>query len=447
MRLFKTKLIGLAILISSVSIAQLPSKVLVGYWENWGNLRLKDVDDRYNVLCLAFLEADKTYPATPHDNKVSDLEFTPTNKTTLKQDITTVQSEGKKVLISIGGGNGSFKLNNNNDKITFVSKVKDFITEYGVDGIDIDLEQPTYICTSGNQSLNTPENHIQYLIDACKELLSWYKNTYDKKMILTTAPEVKYTVGGTSPWDQCNGALLPFIEVLKDDIDLLMIQLYNSGDIYSKDGSSTGVTYKQNTNDFVIVAIESAIEGFKLPNQLKTSGTYSGLTEEKVVVGLTTCASDQAVKTKSEIISIMNYLIGSGPKPGSYTLDNSYPNLRGLMTWSINTDARMSTANSCNPSVSYDFAQAFEDVFGTIDNSIKPVNTQSLEIYPNPTTGRLTLNTGKSIGKQFTLIDLNGKTVMTFKATKKLTTVNLSSYSRGIYTLKSENNFTKVVIK
>ena len=143
----------------------------------------------------------------------------------------------------------------------------------------------------------------------------------------------------------------------------------------------------------------------------------------------------------------MNYLIGSGPKPGSYTLDNSYPNLRGLMTWSINTDARMSTANSCNPSVSYDFAQAFEDVFGTIDNSIKPVNTQSLEIYPNPTTGRLTLNTGNSIGKQFTLIDLNGKTVMTFKATKKLTTVNLSSYSRGIYTLKSENNFTKVVIK
>ena len=49
MRLFKTKLLGLSILISSVSFAQLPSKVLVGYWENWGNLRLKDVDDRYNV--------------------------------------------------------------------------------------------------------------------------------------------------------------------------------------------------------------------------------------------------------------------------------------------------------------------------------------------------------------------------------------------------------------
>ena len=57
MRLLKTKLIGLAILISSISFAQLPSNVLVGYWENWGSLRLKDVDDRYYVLCLAFLEA------------------------------------------------------------------------------------------------------------------------------------------------------------------------------------------------------------------------------------------------------------------------------------------------------------------------------------------------------------------------------------------------------
>tara|TARA_Y100000589_G_scaffold29168_1_gene24258 strand:+ start:25752 stop:27095 length:1344 start_codon:yes stop_codon:yes gene_type:complete len=447
MRLLKTKIIALVLLTSSISFAQLPSRVLVGYWENWGNLRLKNVDDRYNVLCLAFLEADKTYPATPHDNKVSDLEFTPTNKTTLKSDIITVQSEGKKVLISIGGGNGSFKLNNNNDKITFVSKVKDFIIEYGVDGIDIDLEQPTYICTSGNQSLNDPENHIQYLIDACKELLSWYKNTYGKKMILTTAPEVKYTIGGTSPWNKCNGALLPFIEGLKDDIDLLMIQLYNSGDIYSKDGSSTGITYKQSTKDFVIVAIESAIEGFKLPNQLKTSGTYSGLPSNKIVVGLTTCASDEAVKSKSEIISIMNYLIGSGPKAGSYTLDNSYPNLRGMMTWSINTDARMSSANSCNPSVAYEFAQAFEDVFGTIDNSIEVLNTKSLEIYPNPTTGILTVNTGNLTGEKITLIDINGKVVFTFKPTGKITRIDLSKYSKGIYTLKYENHLTKVIVK
>ena len=446
MRLLKTKLIGLAILISSISFAQLPSNVLVGYWENWGSLRLKDVDDRYNVLCLAFLEADKTTYATPHDNNVEDLEFTPTNKTTLKADIPIVQSEGKKVLISIGGGNGSFRLKNTTDKSTFVSKVKDFITEYGVDGIDIDLEQKTYVCATTNSAakINNPTDvHITNLIDGIKEIMSWYQSQYNKKMILTMAPETAYVNGGLSNWtvnNSCGGHYLAIIEQLRDEIDLLMVQLYNSGSILDLNGTEQF----ESSVDFVLSATETIIKGFTAKGGL---GTYSGLPEEKVVIGLTTCASDQAVRSRSEIVSIMNYLLGTGSKPGTYTLKDSYPNLKGLMTWSINTDAKMSSMSSCNPSVAYDFAQAFEDVFGTIDNSIEAVNRQSLKIYPNPTTGILTVNTENLIGKEFTLVDLNGKVVIAFKATEKQTTVNLSSYSRGIYTLKSENNFTKVVIK
>ena len=122
------KILTLLVLIISINAqAQLPSKVLVGYWENWGNLRLKDVDNRYNVLCLSFLEADKGWPATPLNNIVNDLEFTPTNKTTLKKDIPILQGQGKKILISIGGGNGSFRINNSSDKNIFIQKVKDFI--------------------------------------------------------------------------------------------------------------------------------------------------------------------------------------------------------------------------------------------------------------------------------------------------------------------------------
>ena len=67
MRYFKILTI-IGIIICTTIKAQLPSKVLVGYWENWGSLRLKDVDNRYNVLCLSFLEADKGYPATPTNN-------------------------------------------------------------------------------------------------------------------------------------------------------------------------------------------------------------------------------------------------------------------------------------------------------------------------------------------------------------------------------------------
>lgn len=446
MRLLKIKFLGLAFLISTISFAQLPSKVLVGYWENWGNLRLKDVDDRYNVLCLSFLEADKTYPATPFDNIVSDLEFVPSNNTTLKADIPIVQSEGKKVLISIGGGNGSFRLNNTTDKTTFVTKVKEFIIEYGVDGIDIDLEQKTYVCASSNSAakINTPTDvHITNLIDGIKEIMVWYQNKYSKKMILTMAPETAYVNGGLSNWtvtNSCGGHYLAIIEQLRDEIDLLMVQLYNSGSILDLNGTEQF----ESSVDFVLSATEAIIKGFTAKGGL---GTYSGLPEEKVVVGLTTCASDQAVRTRLEIVSIMNYLLGVGSKPGSYTLRDSYPNLKGLMTWSINTDARMSSMNSCNPSVSYDFAQAFEDVFGTIDNSIQTLKIESLKVYPNPTTGILTINSEDLIGENFTLTDLNGKIVFSFKATEKLTKIDLSNYSKGIYTLKSENNLTKVIIR
>ena len=83
----------------------------------------------------------------------------------------------------------------------------------------------------------------------------------------------------------------------------------------------------------------------------------------------------------------------------------------------------------------------------TIDNSIEALKIKPLEVYPNPTNEILSINSENLIGKHLTLIDINGKVVFTFKVTGKLTNLNLSNYSKGIYTLKSENNFTKVVIR
>lgn len=59
----------------------------------------------------------------------------------------------------------------------------------------------------------------------------------------------------------------------------------------------------------------------------------------------------------------MRYLLGTGPKPGTYTLVQSggYPTLGGMMTWSVNWDA----AASCNNS-SWQFAQNFQRIFGIV---------------------------------------------------------------------------------
>ncbi len=154
MNYLKLRLLIVSLIFSLFSQAQLPKEVLVGYWHNWETLRLRDINDSYNVLVLSFLEADKN--GFEDDNNVSDIEFTPKNSTTLKQDITTVKAEGKKVIVSIGGANGSFKLNSISDKNIFVTKIKDFIMSYKVDGIDLDLERSVYMCPTVNQTITNP---------------------------------------------------------------------------------------------------------------------------------------------------------------------------------------------------------------------------------------------------------------------------------------------------
>ena len=49
--------------------------------------------------------------------------------------------------------------------------------------------------------------------------------------------------------------------------------------------------------------------------------------------------------------------MGEGPQPGDYTLieENGYPELRGMMTWSINSD------KTCNPS--YGFVNTWSKIF------------------------------------------------------------------------------------
>lgn len=440
MKLNLPKLLVAALLLSSNFImAQLPSRVLVGYWHNWEALRLKDVDSRYNVLMLSFLEADKNTVKT--DNVVSDLEFTPYSSTNLKADISTVQAQGKKVIVSIGGANGSFKLSSTTDKNTFVSKVKTFITDYKVDGIDLDIEQGEYLCPTSSQTLAAPSAHIQYLIDGVKELLTWYSTTYGKKMILTAAPEVRYTVGATSPWDVCNGAFLPFVEQLRDDLDLLMIQLYNSGSIYSKAGYSwpTNTTsYADGTADFIIVATESAIEGFKIVTESNTDGTYSGLSASKIAIALPAsyASATSGYVSTTVMKNAVQYIMGCGSKPGSYTLAKSYPQLKGLMTWSINNDK----------TGSYAFAQAYQDIFentSCVPSGVNEIENSLLSVFPNPANNTLTINTNQR-GVAF-IADMNGQIVSSANVNQEIVELDLSNLASGVYFVNLNNTVSKFV--
>ncbi len=88
-----------------------------------------------------------------------------------KADIAYLKSQGKKVMISLGGGGKYFTLVDPASIPTFVSSVTQIVTEYGFDGIDIDFETPSLSIDPGDTDFKHPTTpSIVNLISALRQL-------------------------------------------------------------------------------------------------------------------------------------------------------------------------------------------------------------------------------------------------------------------------------------
>ena len=339
-------------LFHELSFAQMPNPALVGYWHNWNDagapyIHLNAIDPRYNVIEISF--------AVPITGTDYNMQFTPdqVSQATLISQIQTLQSQGKKILISMGGATSSISLDNLNEKNIFVNSMLNIINTYGFDGIDIDFEGGS-ITTTGGTISNPTDAKILNLIDAIKQIMQSYHTSHNKKLLLTMAPETAFVQGGQSSYGSIWGAYLPVIHGLRDSLDILQVQLYNSGSMYGIDGN----IYTQGTADFIIAMTDAVIHGFNT-----SGGMFVGLPASKVAIGLPSCSSAAGGGyTDTAIVKdAIDYLRGTGIKPGSYTLSiaGGYPTLRGMMTWSINWDA----VSTCNGT--YSFATNYQRIFST----------------------------------------------------------------------------------
>jgi chitinase len=415
--------------------AQVPCKVLVGYYQaSWGTyMRITDVNSNYNVICLAFLDASGS-DNIDTDNVVGDLNFYARQNAQLIADIPVVQAQGKKVLMSVGGASGSFKLNSTADVNTFVSKVQNAVQTYGLDGIDIDLEQSVYLNQSG--TISNPSPHIANLISGLQQLLAWYQTTYGKKMMLTLVPETAYVTGGLSTY-QTNTygvAYLPVIEALRNDIDLLMVQLYNAGQNIGLDG----VAYTNGTADYIVSQTEAIINGFTCKSG---RGVYSGLPASKVVVMLPsdTTATSSGYASPAVVKSAVDYLLGVGPRPGSYRIlkPGAYPDLRGMGTWSINIDNDMG----------YLYASNYASIFQCVTTGVEQQQTaQSFNLYPNPAKQQITVEKIGSGEQQLQLVNMWGTVLREQVLTEEKTKVDISTMPSGLYIVKIGEATHKLVI-
>jgi chitinase len=166
------------------------------------------------------------------------MQFIPdqVSQATLIAQIQTMQSQGKKIVISIGGANAPVSLNNANEKNIFVSSVLNIINTFGFDGIDIDLEGSS-LSVSGGTISNPVDAPVINLIDAIKQIMQSFYQQHNHRMILSLAPETAFVQGGQSMYSGIWGAYLPVIHALRDSIEVLHVQLYNSGSMYGIDGN------------------------------------------------------------------------------------------------------------------------------------------------------------------------------------------------------------------
>ncbi|HNS13193.1 MAG TPA: glycosyl hydrolase family 18 protein [Bacteroidia bacterium] len=409
-------LLTLFFILNICAKAQVSSPVLIGYWHNWDDMnapyiQLDQIDSRYDIVDIAF--------AVPHSGTDFQMEFVPDQVTpaTLISQIQTLQSQGKKVIISIGGASAPVSIDNITERNIFISTMSDIINTYGFDGIDIDLEGFSVSVTGGTIASPTDARIIN-LIYAIKQIMSDYYSTHNKRLILTMAPETAFVQGGMSAYNGIWGAYLPVIHALRDSIEILHVQLYNSGSMFGIDGN----VYTQGSADFIVSLTEAVIQGFNT-----AGGMFAGLQPDKVAVGLPACptAGGGFIDTAT-VKDAMDYLRGTGPQPGSYTLTQpgGYPTLRGMMTWSINWDKEGICAGT------YSFANNYQGIFNSTTSISTAEIESSISIYPNPSNGEFSISISSG-DAGIIITDILGKEVLKTHTMYKNTKMQL--LNNGIY--------------
>ncbi len=407
----------------------LPKRLLVGYWHNFinpaGPMKLSEVSDKWDVINIAF--------AVPTVPVGSTMTFTPdpaiySSVQEFKNDVARLQSQGKKVLISMGGETGVVGINTPADAQAFSTSMISIIREYGFDGMDIDFEGQSISLAGGDTDFKNPTSpKIVNLINATRTILSQFGSDF----ILSMAPETLFVQGGFSSYGGPAGAYLPIIYAFRNDMDYIHVQHYNTGCMLGLDG----LCYSSANADFHVAMADMLLQGFPVAGGQQ----FPALRPDQVAIGLpaTGSAAGSGYTTPSEVHKALDYIIKGQSFGGRYTLRNpsGYQDFRGLMTWSINWD-KASSFGFSNPH------RAYLDGLGSRVSLVQNKSVIDAIISPNPVTGDvINLNIKSDVlhsDFDFQIFNATGIQVLHSQNTKiqkgnNLKTFDVSKLENGLY--------------
>jgi chitinase len=279
----------------------LPTHLVTGYWQDFTNgakaLRLSAVPSAYTIVAVAFASSTSS-PGGVSFSLDSGLSSALGGYTDaqFKADVATLHSHGQKVVISIGGQNGTVSVSDSTSATNFANSVYALMQSYGFDGVDIDLENgvnPTYMAQA-LQSLATKAG---------------------SSLVITMAPQ-------TLDMQSTGMAYFQLALNIKSILTIVNTQYYNSGSMNGCNGN----VYAEGGVDFLTALACIQLQGGLRPDQVglglpaSTSGAGSGYVSPTVVDNALDC-------------------LAVGTNCGSFKPSTTWPAIRGAMTWSINWDA------------------------------------------------------------------------------------------------------------
>lgn len=280
--------------------------ILMGFWHNWpsdsgqgyrqgrfAEMALTDIPDQYNVVAVAFMKGHGIPTFSPY--KFSDSEF--------RRQIGTLNSQGRAVLISLGGANAHIELRVGQEEPLAYEIIR-LVETYGFDGLDIDLEQSA-ITMADNRTV----------IPAALRMVRQHYANEGKHFIISMAPEFPYLREG--------GNYVPYLTALEDIYDFIAPQYYNqNGDGVTH--PETGQWIPQNNDDlkedFLYYLTDSLIHGAQ---------GFTRIPADRLAIGLPSnvdAAGTGYVINPQHVDNALKRLEAAGNP------------IRGLMTWSVSWD-------------------------------------------------------------------------------------------------------------
>lgn len=270
------------------------SPVVLGYFPSWSetwtttnqNSKLREIPPYVNFVFLSFAKPDLTYVQGSYDISNTGIEV-PYDGCTLKESVSALKAKGVNVILSIGGE--TFWTSSNIYSNINYQQIKDLVDDMGFVGIDWDFEPNGSFANIGDAA------NVQHFIDFFTNSRALMPKSAG--YVLACAPAGVGALGGqvnndaSSPFSFSNrnsvtgetdanlyngtaqtnginlfgfsstGHMIPVIQAVGNDIDLIAFQGYNTGGSTNRSIMYDAYAYYAETYGFKVAA------GVHFPNE------------------------------------------------------------------------------------------------------------------------------------------------------------------------------------